>query len=68
MAPAAGVILSAQYRASKDGGSLNLAWILVSIACLLTARCLKEVVAKVRSAGAYFVIHAVALGQRDGHG
>jgi amino acid transporter len=62
MAPAAGVIFSAQYMASKGGGSLTLAWILVTIACLLTALCLKEVVRKVRSAGGYFVIHSVALG------
>src|SRR5215469_11470476 len=62
MAPAAGVIFSAQYMASKGGGSLTLAWILATIACLLTALCLKEVVRKVRSAGGYFVIHSVALG------
>src|SRR5438105_24913 len=62
MAPAAGVIFSAQYMASKGGGSLTLAWILATIACLLTALCLKEVVGKVRSAGGYFVIHSVALG------
>ncbi len=62
MAPAAGVIFSAQYMATKGGGSLTLAWILATIACLLTALCLKEVVRKVRSAGGYFVIHSVALG------
>ncbi|MBV9354808.1 MAG: APC family permease, partial [Chloroflexi bacterium] len=62
MAPAAGVIFSAQYMASKGGGSLTLAWILACVACLLTALCLKEVVRKVRSAGGYFVIHSVALG------
>jgi len=62
MAPAAGVIFSAQYMASKGGGSLTLAWLLATIACLLTALCLKEVVRKVRSAGGYFVIHSVALG------
>ena len=48
--------------ASKGGGSLTLAWILATVACLLTALCLKEVVGKVRSAGGYFVIHSVALG------
>src|ERR1700738_880098 len=62
MAPAAGVIFSAQYMASKGGGSLTLAWIIATVACLLTALCLKEVVRKVRSAGGYFVIHSVALG------
>src|SRR3982074_2877362 len=62
MAPAAGVIFSAQFMASKGGGSLTLAWILATVACLLTALCLKEVVGKVRSAGGYFVIHSVALG------
>jgi amino acid transporter len=62
MAPAAGVIFSAQYMASKGGASLTLAWVIATIACLLTALCLKEVVRKVRSAGGYFVIHSVALG------
>lgn len=62
MAPAAGVIFSAQYMASKGGASLTLAWIIATVACLLTALCLKEVVRKVRSAGGYFVIHSVALG------
>src|SRR5260370_16041118 len=62
MAPGAGVISSAQYMASKGGGSLTLAWIIATVACLLTALCLKEVVGKVRSAGGYFVIHSVALG------
>jgi amino acid transporter len=62
MAPAAGVIFSAQFMASKGGGSLTLAWVLATVACLLTALCLKEVVGKVRSAGGYFVIHSVALG------
>jgi amino acid transporter len=62
MAPAAGVIFSAQYMASKGGGALTLAWIIATVACLLTALCLKEVVGKVRSAGGYFVIHSVALG------
>src|ERR1700682_4223386 len=62
MAPAAGVIFSAQYMASKGGGSLTLASIIATVACLLTALCLKEVVRKVRSAGGYFVIHSVALG------
>src|SRR5258708_766318 len=62
MAPAAGVIFSAQYMASKGGGSLTLAWIIATLACLLTALCLKEVVRKVRSAGGYFAIHSVALG------
>ncbi|MDQ6671624.1 MAG: APC family permease [Chloroflexota bacterium] len=62
MAPAAGVIFSAQYMTSKGGGSLTLAWIIATVACLLTALCLKEVVGKVRSAGGYFVIHSVALG------
>jgi len=66
MAPAAGVIFSAQYMATKGGGSLTLAWILATIACLLTAICLKEVVRKVRSAGGYFVIHSVALGHLVG--
>src|SRR3981081_2173997 len=62
IAPAAGGIFSAQYMASKGGGSLTLAWIIATVACLLTALCLKEVVGKVRSAGGYFVIHSVALG------
>src|ERR1700730_7564364 len=62
MAPAAGVIFSAQFMASKGGRSLPLAWVLATVRCLLTALCLKEVVGKVRSAGGYFVIHSVALG------
>src|SRR6185295_11636475 len=66
MAPAAGVIFSAQYMASKGGGSLTLAYILATIACTLTALCLKELVRKVRSAGGYFVIHSVALGHFAG--
>src|ERR1700681_5122623 len=62
MAPAAGIVFSVQYMASKGGGSMGLAFILAMFACLLTALCLKEVVRKVRSAGGYFVIHSVALG------
>src|SRR5438128_6086491 len=62
MAPAAGVIFSAQYMATKGGGSHALAWLLATIAVSLTAWCLREVVRKVRSAGGYFVIHSVALG------
>src|SRR5437588_2899041 len=62
MAPAAGVIFSAQYMATKGGGSHALAWLLATIAVALTAWCLREVVRKVRSAGGYFVIHSVALG------
>jgi amino acid transporter len=66
MAPAAGLIFSAQYMASKGGGALPLAWLLATIACALTAICLVEVVRKVRSAGGYFVIHSVALGHLVG--
>src|SRR3981081_288505 len=62
MAPAAGVIFSAQFMASKGGGSLTLAWILATLACLLTAPWLKEVGGKGSRAGGYFVIHSVALG------
>src|ERR1700731_3828059 len=62
MAPAAGVIFSAQFMASKGGGSLTLAWILATVACLLTELCPKEGGGKVPSAGGYFVIHSVALG------
>src|SRR5690242_5837368 len=62
MAPAAGVIFSVQYMASKGGASLTLGFILATIACMLTSICLVDVVRKVRSAGGYFVIHSVALG------
>jgi len=62
MAPAAGVIFSAGYMATRGGGSHALAWLIATIACALTAICLVDVVRKVRSAGGYFVIHSVALG------
>ncbi|MCX6616780.1 MAG: APC family permease [Acidobacteria bacterium] len=62
MAPAAGVIFSAQYMATKGGASLTLAWIIATIACLLTAASLKEVVRKVHGAGGYFVIISASLG------
>src|SRR5436190_6076565 len=66
MAPAAGIVFSAQYMATKGGAVLPLAWLLAAVACMLTAFCLKEVVRKVRSAGGYFVIHSVALGHLVG--
>src|SRR5438552_12755350 len=62
MAPAAGVIFSAGFMATRGGGSLALAWGIATVACALTAICLADVVRKVRSAGGYFVIHSVALG------
>jgi amino acid transporter len=62
MAPGAGVIFSAGFMASRGGGSLALAWAFATVACMLTAICLVDVVRKVRSAGGYFVIHSVALG------
>jgi amino acid transporter len=62
MAPAAGVIFSAGFMATRGGGSLALAWGIATVACALTAICLVDVVRKVRSAGGYFVIHSVALG------
>src|SRR5256714_8472167 len=62
MAPAAGVIFSAGFMATRGGGSHALAWLIATIACALTAICLADVVRKVRSAGGYFVIHSVALG------
>jgi amino acid transporter len=66
MAPAAGVVFTVQYMASKGGGAMSLAFILATICCMLTAFCLREVVRKVRSAGGYFVIHSVALGRTVG--
>ncbi|MBV9356988.1 MAG: APC family permease [Chloroflexi bacterium] len=66
MAPAAGIVFSVQYMASKGGGSISLAFILAMVAVMLTAFCLREVVRKVRSAGGYFVIHSVALGHTVG--
>src|SRR6478672_2986194 len=62
MAPAAGVIFSVQFMASKGGGSLTLAFLLATVGCLLTALSMREVVRKIRSAGSFFVIHSVALG------
>src|SRR5437867_13216398 len=62
MAPAAGVIFSAQYMATKGGGSHALAWLLATIAVCLSAWCLREVARKVRSAGGHCVIRSVALG------
>src|SRR5207244_4878443 len=47
MAPAAGVIFSVQYMASQAGAALGLGFILATVACLLTALCMKEVVQKV---------------------
>ena len=46
MAPAAGIIFSVQYMATQGGASLTLAYILATIACTLTALCLKELVRK----------------------
>lgn len=66
MAPAAGVIFSAGFMASRGGGALALAWLIATVACALTAICLVDVVRKVRSAGGYFVIHSVALGHLVG--
>src|SRR5437762_8545209 len=66
MAPAAGIIFSVQYMATQGGASLALAYVLATIACGLTAFCLKELVNKVRSPGGYFVIHSVALGHFAG--
>jgi len=66
MAPVAGIVFSVQYMASQGGASLTLAYILATIACTLTALCLKELVRKVRSPGGYFVIHSVALGHFAG--
>ena len=66
MAPAAGVIFSVRYMASKGGASLTLGFILATVACMLTSVCLVDVVRKVRIAGGYFVIHSVALGHFAG--
>ena len=66
MAPAAGIVFSATYMASQGGGSHALAYVIATIACTLSAICLKELVKKVRSAGGYFVIHSVALGDAAG--
>jgi amino acid transporter len=66
MAPVAGIVFSVQYMATQGGASLTLAYVLATIACTLTALCLKELVRKVRSAGGYFVIHSVALGHFAG--
>ena len=66
MAPAAGIVFSTQYMASQGGASHALAYVLATIACTLSALCLKELVKKVRSAGGYFVIHSVALGDAAG--
>src|SRR5437870_1309068 len=66
MAPAAGIIFSVQYMASQGGASLGLGFITATVACLLTALCLKEVVQKVRSAGGWFVINMVGLGSTAG--
>src|SRR5581483_11992980 len=62
MAPAAGVIFSAQYMATQGGASHPLAWALATVAALLAAYCLRTLVAKIHSAGGYFTIHSVALG------
>ena len=62
MAPAAGVIFTVQFMASKGGGSLTLAFLLATLGCLLTALSMRQVVRKIRSAGSFFVIHSVALG------
>ncbi len=66
MAPAAGIVFSTQYMASQGGASQALAYVIATIACTLSALCLKELVKKVRSAGGYFVIHSVALGDAAG--
>jgi amino acid transporter len=66
MAPAAGIVFSTQYMASQGGASHALAYVIATIACTLSALCLKELVKKVRSAGGYFVIHSVALGDAAG--
>ena len=66
MAPAAGIVFSTQYMASQGGASHALAYVIATIACTLSALCLKELVKKVRSAGGYFVIHSVALGEAAG--
>jgi len=58
MAPAAGIVFSTQYMASQGGASHALAYVVATIACTLSALCLKELVKKVRSAGGYFVIHS----------
>src|SRR5262245_38779909 len=66
ISPVGGLVFSVQYPAVQAGSSLTLAYVLATVACLLTALCLKELVRKVRSSGGYFVIHAVALGHLAG--
>ncbi len=66
MAPAAGVIFSAQYMATQGGASHPLAWALATVAALLAAYCLRVLVAKIHSAGGYFTIHSIALGHGVG--
>jgi len=66
MAPAAGIVFSTTYMASQGGASHALAYVIATVACTLSALCLKELVKKVRSAGGYFVIHSVALGDAAG--
>ena len=66
MAPAAGIVFSTQYMASQGGASHALAYVLATVACTLSALVPQGLVKKVRSAGGYFVIHSVALGDAAG--
>ena len=45
MAPAAGIVFSAQYMATKGGAVLPLAWLLAAVACMLLMGCLFGAVA-----------------------
>jgi amino acid transporter len=64
--PAAGVIFSVQYMASQGGPVLPLAWLLAMVGALFAAYCLRQLVAQVRGAGGYFVMHSKALGKNVG--
>lgn len=66
VAPAAGVVTTMQFIASRAGSALPLASLLAGILALLLAYCLSLLTRKYHGASGYFQIHSRALGSKLG--
>ena len=66
IAPAAGVIMTMQYMASRAGPAVPLATLFATILALLLAYCLALLTRKFYGASGYFQIHSRALGSGIG--
>ena len=66
MAPAAGIIMTAQFMATRAGSALPLAIGFAAVLALMVGGCLGMLTRKYHGASGYFQIHSQALGSRLG--